>query len=178
MSTKIYQGFLLGTDNLHTVLDMVRDFRKGYWEKEAHEVWLKFAHLSLAEYKMQDAEAKSDVFKLWHHRRQDIKRTGRRDAVVDTDMQIVLFPYRDGQMLGIVYAERSSWFRQWCTLPGVREYWYWNNSDEPEGMTQKEWDTRREAWDEVLTGDDKTGVPSLEGFTIDIHDSYVNTAWE
>jgi hypothetical protein len=34
--------------------------------------------------------------------------------------------------------------------PGFSEYNYWNNTDEPEGMSEEEWSSRARRWDELL----------------------------
>lgn len=49
---------------------------------------------------------------------------------------------------------------------GIKEYGYWNNTDEPEGITLEQWNLREKHWDTVLTGKEKTGIPSVEGLSL------------
>ena len=48
----------------------------------------------------------------------------------------------------IPYGE--NWVHQDFLLPeGVEDYCYYNNSDEPEGVTYKQWQTRGKNWDKI-----------------------------
>ena len=48
----------------------------------------------------------------------------------------------------IPYAE--NWIYQDFALPqNVEDYCYWNNSDEPEGISYKQWKTRGKNWDSI-----------------------------
>jgi len=38
------------------------------------------------------------------------------------------------------------------TIPGVEDFRYWNNTDEPEGMSMREWRRRGRIWDEQYDG--------------------------
>lgn len=53
--------------------------------------------------------------------------------------------------IGYPYGELGS--KVLAILKGraiAKEFGYWNNTDEPEGMSEREWNRRRKAWDEVL----------------------------
>ncbi|GAB2732795.1 hypothetical protein [Nocardioides pakistanensis] len=57
-----------------------------------------------------------------------------------------------GRMLVLLYADRPEYVEAWEALPQVEPYGYWNNADQPEDVTDAEWDERREAWDRVMPG--------------------------
>jgi hypothetical protein len=54
--------------------------------------------------------------------------------------------------------------------PDLEEYGYWNNTDEPEGMSEEEWEERRKVW-EPLTDDEpwsqflETQIISSDGWS-------------
>jgi len=50
------------------------------------------------------------------------------------------------------------------SMEEIEEYPYWDNTDQPDGMTWKEWQKRGEEWDEAVG----SGVPAQNGFGIDI----------
>jgi len=174
MSTKIYYGVSIATSDLKEVLRLVRQYHDEHWLKDAYEVKKKFMQIVLSECKNPEEKDEEGINKLsraeslWWELRREIKKTGLRNTVVDTDFQLVVFPYED-KFLGIVYTERGEWFEKFLKMPGVSEYGYWDNTDPLEDVTEEEWEARREAWDTVLPG---IGIPSMNGFTIDIHDPY------
>jgi hypothetical protein len=46
----------------------------------------------------------------------------------------------------------------------VEEYGYWNNTDQPDGMSNREWNRRSKAWDAVLQPNARERKISLKGF--------------
>ncbi len=176
MSTKIYYGFKIETDKLEDVLKLVRDYRTTYWEKDAKALKKVFGQRILdaianGAAKITDGESpKWKVERLWMELRKEMKDKGNRNTLVDTDFQIVVFPDK-GRFLGIAYVDHDSWFYQWLAMPGVKEYGYWNNTDPIEGISGEEWDQRGKEWDQLLC-EQGSGIPSMEGFTIDISDPH------
>ncbi len=179
MSTKIYYGFRVQTSDPKEIIKLVKDYRKKYWSLDARKKKIEFLHSIVSH--ITDPEklvmygefgyemnAYTMAENLWHKMRGEIKKTGYRNSMVDTDFQIVVFPH-ETVFLGIVYTESSKWFRKWLKMPGVSEYGYWNNTDPPDDVSEEEWENRGKVWNEVLGS---SGVPATSGFTIDIHDPY------
>ena len=54
-----------------------------------------------------------------------------------------------GRIMALLYAG-SKMEHVWERQPEVEEYGYWNNTDQPEGVTDAEWDERRAAWERCL----------------------------
>lgn len=79
---------------------------------------------------------------------------------IDGKKNYLLCLYADKQLNDCITS-------QWKDL-GVKEYGYWNNTDEPEDVTMDQWEMRESHWDYVLTGKGKTGVPSVEGISLTI----------
>jgi hypothetical protein len=179
MSTKIYYGFQVATSDPKVILNLVQEYREKYWVSDARGKKVLFLSSVVAGATDPDKKFMSEEFgyemnayslaeNMWNKMRSELMRTGLRNHAVDTDFQIVVFPYQD-KFLGIVYTENGKWFKQWLSMPGVSEYGYWNNTDQPDNISDEEWEVRSEVWDEVL-GD--LGIPSMVGFTIDIHDPF------
>ena len=79
---------------------------------------------------------------------------------------LCLFPYKK-DTLALLFADRklrASWddLKDKEGKPLVHDFGYWDNSDEPEDMTRKEWKARGRIWDEVLRMEDPNanGTPS------------------
>lgn len=56
------------------------------------------------------------------------------------------------RLLCLLYADQPEFTEAWESLPEVEEYGYWNNADQPEGVTDAGWDERRDAWERVMPG--------------------------
>lgn len=56
----------------------------------------------------------------------------------------------------------------WNDLPEVEDYGYWDNTDLPEGVTEDEWEIRRQHWSKALRFDDPAGngIPSRSALTL------------
>jgi hypothetical protein len=167
MSAKIYYGFKINTDSFQEALQIVNSFRP-WVEKQAEDLLNKFIENSQAAYKGEEknpTDIKIACFDLWQDmRRKVIREKGFKVPHIDTDFNVVLIP-TNGFVLGIVYTSHNDWYNAWCNHPGVEEYSYWNNTDEPEGMSEEEWNKREEDW-KVL---DYTPV-AMQGFSIDLVD--------
>ncbi|MCH6469874.1 hypothetical protein [Sinomonas terrae] len=60
-----------------------------------------------------------------------------------------------GRLHLLVFADNPQYENTLDDMEGVEEYGYWNNTDRPDGLSEAEWDARREAWDRVMP----SGVP-------------------
>lgn len=75
-----------------------------------------------------------------------------RDPDTDIDASFNAFFYKDFFYV-IPYGE-IKWDKQGFTkLKGVEDYAYWNNVDEPKGISYKDWQKRGKVWDKVATDD-------------------------
>jgi hypothetical protein len=152
MSTKIYYGFRFQGD-IHQFLETVEFFRP----------WIKRQGKKL----LEEFMARGPKFSDWLDDRRDVAHKGLRNPLVDTDFKLTVFPRRDGFVYGIAYHDHPAWFERWLKVPGVTEYGYWNNTDEPEGMSAEEWEARKKKWDELIP---PPHVPAMFGLSIDVSD--------
>ena len=79
-----------------------------------------------------------------------------------TKTEIAIFPLED-KILTTFYGTRET-EALWNEVTGVDPYGYWDNTDADEDATEEEWNQRRRDWEEVLVGDDMSGIPALDGF--------------
>lgn len=70
-----------------------------------------------------------------------------RDVVFGIDCSLNVWLHR-GKAYIIPYGER--WIYDDFKLPkGVEEYGYWNNTDEPDNVTRRQWQARGKTWEAV-----------------------------
>jgi hypothetical protein len=174
MSTKIFNGFKIDQPDLQSILDVVRAFRPWVADQqlEAYEQFCAVINKARDREKGHP-EYYADCFWPWHDARNAVKKTGFRHTLVDTDFEIIILPYK-GAFYGISFVERNAWHREWLKQPGVSEFGYWNNTDQPDEISDEEWEARGKIWDEILPG---AGIPSMNGFTIAIGDPGGPNLW-
>jgi len=155
VSTRIYKGFVVeGTTDLRVLMDKVAAFRP-WVTAEAERVERTFVGFV-------DAEAPGTGQRLWWDRRAEVRRTGHRDPAVDTSFDLCFIPV-EGKTLGIAFVERGAWFQEWLKQPGVAEYGYWNSSEQPDEISDAEWERRARDWEVI-----KPIPVSEQGFTIQL----------
>lgn len=65
-----------------------------------------------------------------------------------------------GRILVRPYIDNNDYLRVWDSLDEVERWGYWNSADQPEDVSDEEWEERRETWDRVF-GDDPVSERSL-----------------
>lgn len=158
MSTKIYNGYKINK------------------ELSAHEL-MKFAQGKI---KPALIDALKKQFLEWYptpkdfaaakvwSRACDIARTKMRDPMADFEIEITFFPVKlNGKeiYLAMLFCEHRSVHKAFENLAGVSEFMYWNNTDPPDDISEKEFDKRGRVWDRVL----KSSIPNQDGFSICMH---------
>jgi hypothetical protein len=174
MSTKLHHGYQLtvGTDpfafiaSARAALDPIRD--------RADAAVLAERAIDILDRTILDPELTSDpdtfaavmktpLNRAWselNDEQSKIKENDWRRDPTRLDLAIGRDPLteRPGVLL---FAEERLLVDAFRALPEVEEYGYWNNSDQPDGVTEAQWDERREFWDRVLPGYDPPSVAML-----------------
>lgn len=97
-------------------------------------------------------------------RAAEVRKTNRRDPVIDFETEVVLLPLR-GKILGLVYCESDS-MRHWImTQPFLKDYSYWDNTDPDEDVSEEDWEAREQDWEDALG----SKSPAECGLTIQLH---------
>lgn len=166
MSTKIYSGFKaknvgskqLMQDLLNIQSEAKNIARQLSWDYQAFKAVVLFDEvtLGLAEKPKYSyiGEARANLLS----EQQESERTNSRKPEVDYSFSICVYPIKNNEFLGVYFTE---WEDKYLPLikskPWYQEYSYWNNTDKPEHITNREWKKRRKDW-EIL----KWGVPVNE----------------
>lgn len=100
-------------------------------------------------------------------RQKAMRSSDHGDPAVDFSIEVVVFahPTDPQKALAIPYAGQRDLKKSLLELPGVSEFGYWDNTDEPEGMDMDAWRARGVMWDEALG---ERGVPSDRGLRLEI----------
>jgi hypothetical protein len=81
---------------------------------------------------------------------KDASRDGT--SFMNLDSSVGIHPNEDGYFYAILYNGESVKVDETNFPDWVEEYSYFNNSDTPEGITEEEWESRGEKWDEMIDG--------------------------
>lgn len=92
---------------------------------------------------------------------REIYKTGRRNPSYDFQFTVSVIPTKD-KTLCVIYTEQNEFREIWENMKEVEEYGYWNNTDQPEDVTDKEWRFREKEWEKALKN---WGPPVLAGFS-------------
>jgi len=160
MSTKIYNGYFVAGTVL-SAYDGFLQLRKQIQEcAESLMASLMASHIA---YIYDDAILKGEHIKGCYgaalhsiqDRQKKIHDTRRRDPAVDFEALAICYPAPivvEGVTGFLVrfLSELPELTDLWQAHPGVRKYGYWNNTEQPEGVTDEEWALRRDQWDSVV----------------------------
>lgn len=76
-----------------------------------------------------------------------------RSPFYDCDVELFLRMHPEtGALLGYLQEERVGVYDYLLTVDGIREYGYWNNSDQPDEVSEQEWEKRGQDWKLLLDG--------------------------
>lgn len=116
-----------------------------------------------------DQDQKTDAFERAYSRilieNMDAAASNlRADSFYDFTLEIVFLsdPESPDDSYAMYYGHQQVYRDAWEELPWVGPYPYWNNSDEPEGVSRDEWEERKALWDRLLPG---YFPPSASGVT-------------
>jgi hypothetical protein len=173
LSTKIYNGFKFADSDLTVIHRHIMD-----WRNELRPLHQKATDAFVAEIAINifDGErmrpgsqaGKTPLMEaittLWD-RQADVKKTQRRDPLVDFEFNVSLLPF-EGQVYGIIYTEQREWQRLWMDKPFVLDFRYWNNTDPPEELPETEWEERGRVGNAIFDSA-ILNAPSMAGFNAD-----------
>lgn len=156
MSTKIFHGMRCPTGDLAAELERLHAQRAAV--AEAGEQAIARWYANKAASAIDDGWAKGeprkavllDLMGELLTRQAEIRTTGRRDPMVDTECSVTLIPI-EGQVLALPFAEIPA-LREAATV-GLIPFGYWNNTDPDPAVGAEEWAERERLWTAALERD-------------------------
>lgn len=183
MSTNIHTGVKFKTGSIFEIKEKLKQFKDDYLVPEIEKDVFKLLVYQIVDAMDREKMGESGIildrgdslssqFVLdFTHRQAEIRRTKMRDPEVDFSFEVAILPHLEsGELLGIVYSEKSKFFDKFLELDFVEPFPYWNSTDRPDELTDEEWEKRGEIWDEAcptapIECGFSTNLISLERFT-------------
>ncbi len=173
MSTVIAYGFKLKTTDIFEIQNWLDEIKAKVLVKarEAKRAWMVNTCVHRLdkhwlEHGKPAPRIASDAF--WEFQDRSDKATESdtmHDHRFDLTFSVTLMPM-DGTVYGMIHT-CNNWHHIVLRHRLVQPYPYWNNTDKPNGISQKKWDARGKEWDQVLNRD-PLGRPSQCGMGIRI----------
>lgn len=154
MSTKIYYGMLIRETTIEEVKEKIESLKEKYIEKVKGRY---IRSLSNHYYLILDGHEGSVENSVFSELQKEIKKAreqlekGYRSPDFDFEV-IITLKEMNGNVYGSIFSENNSITEELYKDLNIEEYGYWNNTDEPEGVTATAWEIRKNTWDKLLNG--------------------------
>jgi hypothetical protein len=152
MSTKIYNAYLFNSDifKLQEELNKIREHHFNLCVEDAKRILIK------PKAGIDWTKRCLDFVKLL-----ETSRKSTSASPIDFSAEAVIFPKANNKFLVQFFRLHHK-----LEIPKIFiEYHYQNQTDQPEGISDEEWEQRRKDWDEIY---DKYISPSEAGFIYEI----------
>lgn len=173
MSTKIYDGFRFKAKNLDEVLSLLKQFSTEANNK-AQELgkekilnvalsMLDEAFLNINHMITEEKDKKKSFLSVAKNNIKDDLKASEKGEICysDLSLEIVVLAYKKNY-LAIPYSSENEMKELILKQPWYEEYGYWDNTDQPEHLTNRQWNRRKKVWN-CAFGDDY--IPANAGYT-------------
>ena len=149
MSTKIYNGIKFKSNNLHEVLTQLQSLKE-------EDLNIGMAHLS--ENEMFSFILFNDLHEknVWDIRQMFVEALCKPvRSLMEPSLlfSVIVFPHKNGGLYGYYLDDNVRGYSKLLMDSGfVEDYHYQNQTDQPEDITDEEWEKRGDLWDELLPG--------------------------
>lgn len=174
MSTKIYNGYRLPEGlTMDGVFQWLRPLKAALRETVEENWHQTLGRSSLEAFDLQTARTKgmqlggeglgprsspwSNARQRWLDDLRECQQT-QRWCFVDPEVNLSVF-YTQQRLYALFFGTQKNLQEVFEKTEGVSEFNYWNNAEQPNGISNKQWEQRGETW-EALLG--PTGIPSEE----------------
>ena len=171
MSTKIYNGFKLKTNDMEEIHAFMSDMRQRcvpmVKEKMAHYFMQSVVH-SIDFDSIHPSKVKFSpyqrAFDTFEKEQRKVVVNNVKDPTVDFSFSVCLFPHK-GTFYGIYYTLQEDFVDMLISSDLFESYAYQNSTDKPDNVSDEEWAEREVVWGDIF---DKQPIPSLNGFVYEI----------
>jgi len=172
MSTKINNGYYLPPMDMFELTQLMGKFKnnvrnkcKELYAKEMTEMmtfmvdskmlcseedFLEKCSYGSTKITMDDSAYTSTLY-IVNDRFYDIKKLDIKDPDCDFYCEVVLKPIKD-KILCILIAEKDIYKKAWESIPGVKPYFFWDNTDKPTDISNDDWQKRGDDWRSASVG--------------------------
>jgi hypothetical protein len=114
-----------------------------------------------------DREGYSPDDRILSFVRRDLRRQSQSQYRGDLDVksELIIFPLERKTLSLLVTSDVPAIRKCFEKLSGVTDYSYWNNTDWPDNISSRQWETRRKDWEQIIS----PAVPiKTNGFVVEL----------
>ena len=161
MSVKLYDAWRMPTMPMSKFQKWLDELRSTYQPIADKKILIEIAHRAIRKYDIScvfpnsienNKPGNGYLTNSWSKVMTDykkVKTTGSRDPAVDVECEII-FHFRGRYIYMVMFTEIREFKDHLESLPGIKEYGYWDNTDKPGYITQREWRRREKLWDNIF----------------------------
>lgn len=180
MSTKIFNGYILPSTSLTNLKKMCFSLREMLQDVHVEVSHKKFAeiccayidqnHFGIEFYNFKknitkhlDSEKRYFVPYIETFKKISKQQQDNQGKFHDLNFEFnITFIPSGKNILALTYCNyEEKYLPYWEALPNISEYKYWNSTDQPKHLSEKEWNNRAKKWDKALES-----TPIESGFNI------------
>ena len=166
MSIKVYNGYILRNKNLNEAFCLINSIQKKAIEISKTNMKNVFSKMLESQTSGDKSEGIIAIFNLFQELKQRIIVNNQSIPSIDYTCQLVLIPYKNDIMI-LKYTEQRDLYEGLFKDIGIESFYYWNNTDKPEEISEAHWSKREIIWKE--TGIFEVGaIPSQKGLTYEL----------
>jgi hypothetical protein len=173
MSTTIYTGFKFKSSDLFTINKYLSEYRKEINDKTRERYYDLISHNTTSCYDntvlgvssiKKNKDGKYELYNGTSPLYSGLFIMEDKDMKELFEVSLIIYPVSKTKVLGTFHSRNNETEREFFAKPFVEEYGYWNNTDQPDGVTDKEWKQREKDWDKVFTG---WAIPRYCGYNVE-----------
>ena len=169
----VYTGFVTDITDIDKLHHCINNFREELKQRALNKLTEYYAKACIYKFDkrtlypetaVEGVSVLQEVNTQFHELHQQVRQSGVKEPSIDYSFNMVFYPF-EGKLYGSMYTVQSDFAELWLNKNFVKEYAYWNNTDQPENISDKAWQKRGRVWDTIF---ETQAIPSLNGFTYEI----------
>lgn len=172
MSITIHDAYLLPSNvNIANVMawavghrEKIEDLLADAWEGEICASACEMLDRMIVRAAGLAGEGEGDTRELWSslldHARNNLEKTysdhakqGRRFPGLDTEVKMAILQH-EGRCYAKLMCDSKPVREYFHALEGMEDFSYWDNCDQPDGLSDKQWDARGRLWNDLVPSHD------------------------
>lgn len=193
MSTKIYNGYIINHIDMVTILGNLSKLRSSVYKiakrkMAEYAAWVavnQFDKFTIVGKRLLIDDGDKKDYRpnlsqsIWFHASWQIRETviesfkTRERSALDLECSVVCIPTRskDKEYTLVLFYDNSPgalYKRSFIRHLKAKDFSYWNNTDRPRGVTDRQWEERGDIWHQAIGAD----PPCERGFTFECMSEY------
>lgn len=162
MSIKVYNGYILRNCDLNKAFSLLKSIQKDAIQIAKNKMEITFKEMLKAQTSGDKNEGFLTILNLIE-KMKSLSIKENKTVSIDYTCELVLIPHKK-DILILVYEVYDSLYHELFEKINLEEFYYFNNADKPDNISDSHWKKREKAWKESGIFENGT-TPAQEGLT-------------